>query len=283
VTESEERREFARRHASEPTTITVLTGEHVGGAGRAGGATLWTPSAQVLASVDQSGEFIEREGRLSWLAAEDQREGWIHDLRPLTQYVVRVRAATPDPAEYRRYGVPMPDLSGHHALDEVIEREVHVAALDARLASWTQVRTVVTGAGVMELDRAFGWFAGVIDWCGERADVTLAVDEEAAEGSETCRGAAARLDETLRGAEEIDARWRAFVADTLTGLAQGWQEEGDPIRADEFRDRIRLVDLTIEADGSMTAWFDDDDIFAGHSIVVEVDSTGALADASIAG
>ena len=136
--EKQEREAFDRRHAAEAVEITVLTGTTVGGAGKAGDAVLWTPSADVIAHVDEHGTVVTGDGRLSWLATDAQRATWIHDLEAHTQYVVRVRRAAPDPEEYARYGQPLPDLSGHFALDEVVGRDVHVPALDERLARWLQ-------------------------------------------------------------------------------------------------------------------------------------------------
>lgn len=292
MSETQERRKFDERHASDAMQITVLTGEHAGGAGKAGGEILWTPSANLLAYVDEHGEVVAEAGRLSWLATEEQRDGWIHGIRSLTQYVVRVRRATPDPAEYEKYGMPVPDLTHHFALDEVVERDVHVPELDARLARRLEPVSITNELGTFALDRSFGHFTGAVEWCGQAVGVSLDVDSGATEGSETCDASLRRLEECVARAEAIDAEWRSYAAGKLTELARDWQadaedEEGEadpePITRESFAGRIRLGELTIDCEGDITSYYDDDDLFWGHVIVLDVGADGVPTDASIAG
>ncbi|WFR83801.1 DUF2262 domain-containing protein [Arthrobacter sp. Y-9] len=290
----QERLDFEKRHASDAVEITVLTGQHTGGAGKAGGAVLWTASADVLAYRDENGSDVDASGRLSWLATDEQRDTWIHDLKPLTQYVVRARRATPDPAEYAKYGLPVPDLSHHFALDEVVERDVQNRFLLERRDQWVQPVTMSTDIGDFELDRAFGWFSGLIARDDGDISVTLAVDEPAILGAETCRATFGRLHTLVADLAAIDARWRAFAAKKLTDLANDWQDDAQdyeqedaapeaPITADTFAQRIRLSELSLDTEGSMTAYYDDDELFWGHAILVEVAADGTPGDATIAG
>lgn len=292
--ESQERRAFDRRHADEVVEITVLTGRSTGGAGKAGDAVLWTPSADVIGHVDEHGTVVTREGRLSWLATDAQRATWVHDLQPLTQYVVRVRRADPDPAEYARYDQPVPDLAGHFALDEVVERDVHVAALDERLARYLTPVSVSTDLGVLDLDRSFGHFSGRVDWPGGPIEVLLDVDDTSVEGAETCAAALARLTSYAADAAGTDARWRAYAASTLVDLANDWQQqaadegevEGEaagPVTVESFVERISLSELAIAADGSATPYYADGDLFWGHVILLDVEADGSVSDAYIAG
>ncbi|MDQ1124308.1 DUF7021 domain-containing protein [Microbacterium trichothecenolyticum] len=112
--------------------------------------------------------MVADEGRLSRLATGAEREGWVHALTALTQYRVRVRRATPDPAEYARYNLPVPDLSHHFALDEVIERDLTVPVLGDRREEWVRPVVLSTDLGAFALDRSFGWFTGEVPWAGDR-------------------------------------------------------------------------------------------------------------------
>lgn len=286
----QERLDFEKRHASDTVEITVLTGQHTGGAGKAGGAVHWTASADVLAYRDENGREVAEPGRLSWLATDEQRESWIHDLKPLTQYVIRARRATPDPAEYAKYNLPVPDLSHHFALDEVVERDVQNHFLVERRDQWVQPVSMSTDIGDFDLDRAFGWFSGLITRDEGDISVTLSIDEPATLGAETCRASFTSLQAFVSDLTGIDARWRAFAAEKLTDLANDWQEDEQdeaapeaPITAGTFAQRIRLRELSIETDGSMTAYYDDDELFWGHVILIDVASDGAPGDATIAG
>lgn len=286
--ERQERTAFDERHASEVLEITVLTGTTVGGAGKAGDDALWTPSADLVAHVDTTGAAVTG-GRLEWLATDAQRTGWVHDLQAHTQYVVRVRAAEPDPKLYARYGMEVPDLSGHFALDEVLERDVHVPALDERLAAFLTPVVVSSDLGDFTLERAYGHFSGEVDWAGTSVQVLLDIDEDAIEGAETCTTALARLQAYVSDAPGTDARWRAYAATTLLDLANDWQEQADdgagsgPVTAESFVERISLSELSISADGSATPFYADGDLFWGHVILVDVEPDGSMTDAYIAG
>lgn len=285
----QERATFDRRHAPEVVEITVLTGTRTGGASKAGPDVLWTASADVLAHLDEHGTLVPGEGRLSWLATDEQRGAWVHDLQPHVQYVVRARRASPDPAEHARYGVPVPDLSGSFALVEVVERDVHVPALDERLARWLEPVVVASDLGELTLERSMGHFSGEVDWPSGPVHVSLDVDPDASEGAETCAAALARLTAYAADAAGTDARWRAYAAATLTDLANDWQDQADddaapgPITPEAFVERIRLSELAVESDGSATPFYADGDLFWGHVILVEVEPDGSMTDAYIAG
>lgn len=287
VSESSERAAFDHRHAAQSVEIVVLTGESVGGAGKPGGAMLWTPSADLIAYIDETGAPVTARGRLSWLATDAQRDTWIHKLEPLTQYRVRVRRAAPDPSEYAKYNMPVPDLSHHFALDDVLERDLHVPALDQRREEWLQPITLSTDDGTLELDRSLGWFSGDISWGERRVSVSLTIDDDAPEGAETCDRALARLTGLLADAPAVDARWRGFAASELIESANAWQREDDdtaePVTPAMFAQRISLSELVISSDGSVTPYYDDGDLFFGHVILIEVTSDDTLTDAYIAG
>jgi len=289
MAEKQERTAFDEAFATETVEIVVLTGEHTGGAARRGGRALWTCSAEVLAHVDEAGSAVLAEARLAWLAAAEQRGTPVHQLDPLTQYVVRVRRAITDPAGGSTYGAPMTDRPHQFALDEVLQRDVHIPALDERLGQWLRPVSIATALGDFELDRSLGWFSGRVRSGGVDVAASLAIDDGSIEGSETCRAALARLVELVGELPEADARWRAFAASKLTDLAGDWQQDDEdptsvePITTRAFTQRIRLDDLTIAADGSVTSYYDDGDLFWGHAIIVEVAMDGTPTDAHIAG
>jgi hypothetical protein len=77
---------------------------------------------------------------------------------------------------------------------------------------------------------------------------------------------------------------RVFCASTLLSLKnETWLEEGEaPMTNEKFIETIELDGILAFSDGSFSLYFDDNDIFWGHSIVVEVEE-GKLLDADLAG
>lgn len=289
MSEDSERARFAQVHERDVVELTVLTGASTTGASKAGGDTLWTASADVLGYVDEQGAVVIADGRLRWLATDEQRGDGIHPLTPHTQYRVRVRRRRPaDPAEYARIPTPVPDFSHTFALDEVVARDLHLPALDERLAQYLLPVSVTADIGVFELERPLGSFSGVITWCGREVSVLLEVDDKAEEGAETCRTALDGLEAQVADATSTDERWRRYAAEKLVDLANDWQEQADEpdaaaITADAFAARIALSELSVSSSASVTPYFDDDDLFWGHAIVIEVEPDGSLSDAYIAG
>ena len=75
-----------------------------------------------------------------------------------------------------------------------------------------------------------------------------------------------------------DRDMRASAARELTDLACEWRESADEevpeITEESFARRIELRSIAMDADGSFSAYFDDDDMFFGHCVT----AYGTLAD-----
>lgn len=125
--------------------------------------------------------------------------------------------------------------------------------------------------GNLELNRSYNWFEGKGMWLGEEVAVTFPTDENG------------RIDSSLKIAEQLWAdqeSWRdrlsqRAVSDLLHVKNEFWLEEGEPeISAVDFVLRIELDSITIERDGDFEFWYNDNDLFWGHSIAV----SGSLKD-----
>ncbi|MFC4224442.1 DUF2262 domain-containing protein [Lysinibacter cavernae] len=287
-TEQQERAAFDAKYASESSEIVVLTSGIVGGAAHIRGGSLWASSTNLLAYVDEDGSVSEK-GRLSWLSTDGQRTSSTYDLKPFSQYVVRARRFVPGQTEQLRRGAAEPNAVHQFALDQVIERDVHVRDLDERLARWTQPVRIATDMGEFELDRNFGWFSGHIQWCGRDVSVSLSVDDGSIEGAETCAVALSSLVGLVAAMPNVDSRWRAFAAAELADGAEDWRQDDEeslasaPITVEAFAERIGLSELSIDEDGSVNPYYDDGNMFGGHVILLSVEPDGTITDASIAG
>lgn len=83
----------------------------------------------------------------------------------------------------------------------------------------------------------------------------------------------------------------SFAAEKLLGLGNDWcfdawegeDEDFVPMTAEDFARRISLTGISLSEPDLFTLWYDDDDIFWGHSICVEGSLQEGLTDASIQG
>ncbi len=89
--------------------------------------------------------------------------------------------------------------------------------------------------------------------------------------------------QTFRLLQQLEPFPRLEAAKALLELHNEEWSDGEPINDEAFAGRMTMKELTIDGDGSATLFYDDGDLFWGHSILVEVDNEGAFQDASIAG
>lgn len=59
--------------------------------------------------------------------------------------------------------------------------------------------------------------------------------------------------------------------------------EGEIISKDEFKKRINIQGILIFCEGNAELYYDDGDLFWGHTIVVDVDENGLYQEAQIYG
>lgn len=81
--------------------------------------------------------------------------------------------------------------------------------------------------------------------------------------------------------------YREFSANELTLLANDWQSDEDEnapaITKEDFSKRMILRTVSISSGGSFSAYYDDDDMFWGHAIVVDGNIKKGVKSADIAG
>ena len=84
-----------------------------------------------------------------------------------------------------------------------------------------------------------------------------------------------------------DRDMRTFAARELTELACEWRESADEevpeITEESFAQRLDLTSIAMDPDGSFSAYFDDDDMFFGHCVVVYGTLADGVASAVMAG
>lgn len=69
---------------------------------------------------------------------------------------------------------------------------------------------------------------------------------------------------------KLDKKARKCASDELLKTKnESWLEEDEaPLTADEFMKRLLLTEAVVDHDGSVIFWYEDDDMFWGHSISV---------------
>lgn len=264
--------EWERTFEDEAREILVLLAGG-GGAGKRNG--FWESAHSYLAYVDcETGALCADDGRLVYpVSDEEYAAGGILG-RFREEEIYRVTARKKIPHELPE-GVSA-SAQNRLLVVEVLEENIPCSALDEVLAEYR--KPVVLNdeeLGELTLDKDYDTFEGVISWRDEDIDISLEVDSSS---EDTWTAAVVTMKQMAADQDAWDRDMRAFAARELTELAREWRESADEevpeITEESFAQRLDLTSIAMDPDGSFSAYFDDDDMFFGHCVVVY----GTLAD-----
>ena len=273
--------EWERTFEDEAKEILVLL---AGGSGAGKRNGFWDVSHYFIAYVDcQTGALHTGDGRIVYPVSDEEHDaGGILD-RFRREGVYRLKARKKIPHKVPE-GVTA-SSQNQFLIVEVLEEDAPCPALEEVLAEYR--RPVVLNdeeLGELSLDKDLDMFEGGISWRGEDIDISLEVDSSS---EDTWTAAVAAMKQMMTDRDRWDRDMRAFAARELTELACDWRESADEdvpeITEESFAQRIELTSIAMEPDGSFSAYFDDDDMFFGHCVVVYGTLADGVASAEMAG
>ena len=255
-----------------------------GGAGAGKRNGFWDVSHYFIAYVDcQTGALHTGDGRIVYPVSDEEHDagGILDGFRREAVYRLKARKRIPHKIPE---GVTA-SSQNQFLIVEVLEEDAPCPALEEVLAEYR--RPVVLNdeeLGELSLDKDLDMFEGGISWRGEDIDISLEVDSSS---EDTWTAAVAAMKQMMTDRDRWDRDMRAFAARELTELACDWRESADEdvpeITEESFAQRIELTSIAMEPDGSFSAYFDDDDMFFGHCVVVYGTLADGVASAEMAG
>ena len=258
------RQEWERTFEEEAREILVLL---AGGSGAGKRNGFWDVSHYFIAYVDcQTGALYMGDGRIVYPVSDEEHDaGGILD-RFRREAVYRLKARKKIPHELPE-GVTA-SSQNRFLIVEVLEENPPCPALEEVLAEYRRPIVVVDEElGELTLDKDLDMFEGEVLWRGEQICLSLEVD---AANEDTWADARRAMKAMLAEQDRWDGDMRASAARTLTELACEWRESADEdvpeITEESFARRIELSSIAMDADGSFSAYFDDDDMFFGHCV-----------------
>lgn len=273
--------EWERSFEEEAKEILVLL---AGGSGAGKMNGFWDVSHYFIAYVDcQTGALHTGDGRIVYPVSDEESDagGILDRFRREAVYRLKVRKRIPHKIPE---GVTV-SSQNQFLIVEVLEEDASCPALEEVLAEYR--RPVVLNdeeLGELSLDKDLDMFEGGISWRGEDIDISLEVDSSS---EDTWTAAVAAMKQMMIDQERWDRDMRAFAARQLTELACEWRESADEevpeITEESFAQRIELTSIAMDPDGSFSAYFDDDDMFFGHCVVVYGTLEGGVSSAVMAG
>ena len=255
-----------------------------GGAGACKRNGFWDVSHYFLAYVDcATGALHVNQGRLVYPLSDEQYAAGNVLGRFPEQVIYRVKARKKKSEEVPE-GMTA-SWRNQFLIVEILEEDAACLELEEVLAEY--LRPVVLTdevLGELTLNKDLDLFDGDVSWRGEQISVSLEVDSGC---EETWKQAVQAMKTMLADQERWDRDMRAFAARELTELACEWRDSADEdvpeITEESFASWIELRSIVMDADGSFSAYFDDDDMFFGHCIVVYGTLEGGVSSAEMAG
>ena len=273
--------EWERTFENEARELLVLVAGS-SGAGKRNG--FWESAHSYLAYVDcETGTLCADEGRLVYpVSDEEYADGGIVG-RFREEEIYRVTARKKIPHEVPE-GVTA-SSQNQFLIVEVLEENSPCPALEEVLAEYRRSVVVVDELlGELTLDKDLDMFEGEVLWRGEQICLSLEVD---AADEDTWADARRAMKVMLAEQDRWDHDMRASAARELTELACKWRESADEevpeITEESFAHRIELRSIAMDADGSFSAYFDDDDMFFGHCVTAYGTLTDGVTAANMEG
>ena len=255
-----------------------------GGAGAGKRSGFWDVSHYFLAYVDcVTGALHANQGRLVYPLSDEQYAAGNVLGRFPEQVIYRVKARKKKSEEVPE-GMTA-SWRNQFLIVEVLEEDAPSPALEEVLAEYLRPVVVVDEVlGELTLDKNLDMFEGEVLWRGEQICLSLEVD---AADEDTWADAVQAMKTMLADQERWDRDMRAFAARELTELACEWRESADEevpeITEESFARRIELRSIAMDADGSFSAYFDDDDMFFGHCVTAYGTLTDGVTAANMEG
>nr|WP_300754833.1 DUF2262 domain-containing protein [uncultured Brachyspira sp.] len=133
--------------------------------------------------------------------------------------------------------------------------------------------------GDFELDKSIDMFSKDILWNDNNISILFEdIDEELNQKSVDI------IKKIFANKKDIDKKLKEYISENMLEDANSWNDDSDKphIDKEEFAKLITLTSIAICED-IITFYFDDGDIFWGHTIVVESDCNFNFTDAHIEG
>lgn len=263
-------KELAAQFKPEELSVLAVTGAAGYSAVRMGDEGLWRMSVPLTAWMEEDSPDIRRgEFQLTGLA-DDTLSGYLRQ-RIRGDFILKFKARlSQDGAQLLLLNLPEPGFDPD--LKAILEEQTKPDS------------TYVDGLGTFVLNRQVKWYEAEVDWLDGK--VSLSYDKGEPDEMKAAQRHAKAL---LAEAADWDGKVRALAAGQLLDLANDWSsgeedgEEAKPITREDFLSRMELAAIQVAPDGGFDFWFDDDLMFAGHSIHVWGTLAGGLAGAQMEG
>ncbi len=251
--------------------ILIVTSDFGAYAGTSHASKYWKASIDILAYID-NGKLVKCDGSLIWAITDEEANKRSFDDRFSTCCIYRILARH----KRLKNNEELTKLNNQWYVLKVIESNVTNEELEEVLSEYKKPVVITDDIlGELTLNKNLDIFTGTVMWGND--EVSISIDEE------DCSAAIDACKKMLSQYEKWDKEARKIAADILTETANDWADDEEDITKDEFAKRLQISNIEVYSDGEFSIYFDDDDMFAGHCIIVDGTLEDGVSDAYMAG
>ena len=282
----------SKRYHSEEKEFLVMT---VGGTygSKVGDKDYWNKSIDILGYIEtESGRTSSIKSSLNW-SVEDYKSD---NNFPDGDIIYRIKGRLPKLLDGDKPWINSERRMSSLYVTEIISNNEKNDFLENLLTEYKKevsVNSEVLGKLILDKNLEQYETENDVEWCGDNIKIWLTADEG------DVKELLAVAEEFYNNCQEWDRKIREYAAKELTELANDWLEEeyydDDDEESDEetkpiheitekeFAKRIETCDISFDGGGDFTIYYADDDMFWGHSVIVDGNIKTGFESASIAG
>ena len=231
-------------------TLTVLTGYNIGGAAKSRGEEYYSSSIKCIAYINQNNELVQDNVTFTYFLINTAhlRDMGVENLHCYSIKCKKVK-------ERNLYYVIALKKAKEKRFEPIIEEESRPIVISVNDTEF-------------KFDKILSWYDGKIEFNGYTIDISLKPKGNTLDATTSV----ATYKKIMENFDSLYKKVLTRCANELVEGANEWRDEDDEheITAEEFQRRIDTKKLSISIDdNSYTLYFDDDNLFWGHTIVYE--------------
>lgn len=266
-----------RYHTEEKEFLVMTVGGTYGS--KIGDKDYWNKSIAILGYVEvESGRTSSIKSSLDWSVEDYQSDNNF----PNGDIIYRIKGRLPKLLDGGEPWINNEKRMSSLYVTEIISKNEKNEFLENLLTEYKKevsINSEVLGKFILNKDIEQYETENDVEWCGD--DIKISLDSEDDDADEMLVLAVA--EEFYKNRQEWDRKIREFAAHEMTELANDWleseyddddesDEETETVREiteKEFAERISTCDISFNSNGDFSVFYDDDDMFWGHTIIVQ--------------
>ena len=229
-----------------------------------GGAGYRYPYVDFIGAIDiNTDDLINNSGKLSWVEKETDTN---HRFNLETLGIYRIKAKK---SKNRDGDYLLTDVLGQDSDDRLIElKEKYLTPIKNNIANIDFI-----------LNKKNNFFEGEFKYLDSIIEINIYLSNE---NNEISNRQIKLVSDIISDIDKYNNIVKSYISNDLINLANDWSEDGE-ITKEEFYNILNKPYAINIYDNEVEFLFDDNDIFAGHIIKVDMDENGNCKNADIIG